>query len=139
MDISNIPRTFWHALSICMLVATFGLIMIAYQASTVSIEIADAKISLSSAIATAKDIKSDLEKENERLMKVNDDLKAQLQKASREVAKINQDHKIGSELNKILKEKTLAVENSSAHRVDPKVFEQLDKKIQKAQNAIDSK
>lgn len=77
MDLAHIPRSFWHALSACMLMSTIGLLMIAYRSATVSIEIADAKINLSSAMATAKEIKSELQSENERLQAANE----QLQKA----------------------------------------------------------
>lgn len=59
MDTSNIPKSFWHALSFCMVTATLSIIFIAYRSSAVSIEIANAKISLSSAIGTVKDITSD--------------------------------------------------------------------------------
>jgi FtsZ-binding cell division protein ZapB len=122
-----------------MLVATLGLVFIAYRASAVSIEIADAKINLSSAIATVKDIKSDLEKENERLKKANEELQAKLEGASGDVAKIIRDPAIGIDLKEILKGKPLGGENLSAYRIDPKAFEQLDSKIQRAQTAIDSK
>jgi hypothetical protein len=53
-----------------MVSATFGIIVIAYKSSTVSIEIADAKINLSSAIVQVKDIKNELEIENKRLKKL---------------------------------------------------------------------
>ena len=71
MDMANIPRSFWHALSFCMVAATLGLLYIAQSSSSVSIEIANAKIELSSAISQVKDIKSDLEAENIRLAEVN--------------------------------------------------------------------
>ena len=50
-----------------MLSATFGLLFIAYQSTNVSIEIANTKIELSSALSKTREIKSDLEEENERL------------------------------------------------------------------------
>ena len=68
MDTKNIPATFWYALSFCMVVATLGLLFIAYRSTTVSIEIANAKIELSSAISQTKEIKSDLKVENDRLI-----------------------------------------------------------------------
>lgn len=71
MDMANIPRSFWHALSFCMVAATLGLLYIAQSSSSVSIEIANAKIELSSAISQVKDIKSDLQAENIRLAEAN--------------------------------------------------------------------
>jgi hypothetical protein len=69
MEASNIPRFFWISLSFCMVVATLGILGIALQSATVSIEIADAKITMSSALADVKEIKTDLELENMKLQK----------------------------------------------------------------------
>lgn len=129
MDTSNIPRTFWLSLSFCMVVATLGLLFIAYRASTVTIEIANAKIELSSALSQAKEIKNDLEIE---------------------------DNRIASEKNQFLKEKIDSLEKSEKVSKDsvpdkqimmkavraPKTqiyqrrFEELDAKIRAAQEAI---
>lgn len=79
MDISQIPRSFWHALSFCMVSATLGLLYIAHASSSVSIEIANAKIELSSAISQAKDIKNKLADENKRLVLANTLLKEKIQ------------------------------------------------------------
>lgn len=67
MDTSNIPKTFWHSLSFCMVAGTVGLLVIAYKASSVSIEIANAKIELLSAVSQTKEIKASLEAESKRL------------------------------------------------------------------------
>ncbi|MFC1891590.1 hypothetical protein ACFLZT_04290 [Thermodesulfobacteriota bacterium] len=53
MDIQHIPKTFWHALSLAILIATVGLTYVAYRSSTVSIELANAKINLSSEVASS--------------------------------------------------------------------------------------
>jgi septal ring factor EnvC (AmiA/AmiB activator) len=74
METSNIPRFFWIALSFCMVVATLGLLGIAWQSTSVSFEIADAKITMSSALADVKEIKSDLEIENKRLIEEKESL-----------------------------------------------------------------
>lgn len=71
MDTSHIPKTFWHSLSFCIVVGTLGIIFIAYRASSVSIEIANAKIVLSSTLSETKEIKSELEVENKRLISAN--------------------------------------------------------------------
>ncbi|TBW08562.1 hypothetical protein E0E52_08675 [Azotobacter chroococcum] len=139
MDTSNIPKTFWHALSICMMAATFGIIFIAYRSSTVSIEIANAKINLSSALATVKDIKGDLEAENERLKKVNEELQAKLQSADSDVAKVIRDPGIGVDLKEILKGIPLGGDNSVVRRVDPRLFEDLGTKIQQVEKAVQQK
>ena len=54
MDIQQIPKTFWHALSLAVIVVSCGLTYIAYKSSSVSIEIANAKINLSSEMATSQ-------------------------------------------------------------------------------------
>ncbi len=78
MDTANIPRIFWHSLSFCMVIATVGLLFIAYQSTTISLEIANTKIQLSTAITETKEIKSELEVENERLKKANKILEEQM-------------------------------------------------------------
>lgn len=68
MTSSNIPRFFWISLSFCMIVATLGLLGIAWQSTSVSIEIANAKINLSRAISEVRQIKDELEMEQDRLI-----------------------------------------------------------------------
>ncbi len=53
MDLQHIPRTFWHSLSIAVVVISVGLTYIAYRSSSVSIELANAKINLSSEVASS--------------------------------------------------------------------------------------
>lgn len=53
MELQHIPKTFWHSLSIAVLVVSSGLTYIAYRSSTVSIELANAKINLSSEVASS--------------------------------------------------------------------------------------
>ncbi len=71
MDTSNIPKAFWYSLSFCMVVGTIGLLFIAYKASSVSIEIANTKIELLSAVSQTKEIKANLEAESRRLASAN--------------------------------------------------------------------
>ena len=87
MDTSNIPRIFWYSLSFCMVVTTVVLLTIAFKSSAISIEIASAKIELSSAIAQTKEIKNDLKLENERLISANKSLEQKLRLL--EVAALN--------------------------------------------------
>ena len=119
-----------------MVVATFGLVYIAYRASSVSIEIADAKINLSSALSTVKVIKSELEAEDERLKRANDELQAKLKSATGDVAKVIRDPSIGPELKELLQDSPLGGDNSAYMRLDQKQFDVLDSKIQEVENAV---
>lgn len=100
MDIQHIPKTFWHALSVAVLVVSFGVIYIAYRSSSVSIELANAKISLSSEVASStialknalemtKKAKEEAEKEYSVLVRKNDLINMRF-KFLEEEAKINQ-------------------------------------------------
>ena len=53
MDLQHIPKTFWHSLSLAVVVISVGLTYIAYRSSNVSIELANAKINLSSEVASS--------------------------------------------------------------------------------------
>ena len=89
MDIQHIPKTFWHSLSIAVLVVSSGLTYIAYRSSTVSIELANTKINLSSELASstialssaldeAKDAKADTEKKYDELLRQYERLEERL-------------------------------------------------------------
>jgi len=67
VDISNIPKTFWHSLSIAILIATIGLTIISYKSDSVSIEIASTKISLLSAIEETEKLNGRLRENNTKL------------------------------------------------------------------------
>jgi len=67
VDISNIPKTFWHSISIAILIATIGLTIISYKSASVSIEIANTKISLLSAIAETEKLNESLRMKNNKL------------------------------------------------------------------------
>ena len=86
MDIQYIPKTFWHALSIAVLIVTIGLTYIAYRSSSVSIELADAKINLTKEVTTstialsealeeAKRAKADAEKKYDEVVNINENLR----------------------------------------------------------------
>ena len=136
MDISNIPKSFWHALSFCMIVATLGITFIAYRSSSVSLEIANAKITLSSALSTVKDIKSNLEEENQRLKRTNDELQTALKNSNGDVAKIIRDTSISLDLKELLTGNTSGDHNITVKRLDPRIFEQLDTQIQQVEKAV---
>ena len=139
MDTSNIPKSFWHALSICMLTATFGILFIAYKSSTFSIEIANAKLTLSSAIATAKDIQNDLEQENERLKKDHKELQDKLHSVRADVAKIVEDPSISDDFKEFLKSEPLDSAKLDIPPIDPRIFTELGTKIEQVEKAIEIK
>jgi len=133
MEISSIPKTFWHALSFCMVIATLGILYIAYQSSSVSIEIANAKITLSSALATSKEIKSALENENERLKKANEVLISQTKDISG-----RPDKSIKIDLGGLAESIPAKASESFTGKqvVDSEVFKKLDMQLQQVQTAI---
>jgi len=136
MDIKNIPTSFWHAVSFCMIVATLGLLFIAYASSSVSIEIANAKIELSSAISQTKDIKNDLANENQRLVEANERLAekvALLEEKTQSSSGIT-----AEELNiaEIIVERPISTVEPNRVVTDPKWLIELDNKINTAQDYL---
>lgn len=138
METANIPKMFWYALSFCMIVATLGLVYIAYRSTTVSIEIADAKINLSSALGQVQDIKADLEKENQRLIQANADLQTRLNKVNAEMARLSNSAKAKSNtnLNTIIKNYTAGKSGTVIKPIDPKIFESITAKLKQAERVI---
>ena len=144
MDMANIPRTFWHALSFCMVAATLGLLYIAQSSSSVSIEIANAKIELSSAISQVKDIKSDLQAENTRLAEANLLLQEKIKKWE-DAAKLNPGATSLEDLNldEVLSRPSPVVLNPdppgpSGSGISPPndLYKDIDAKIQSAEQYI---
>lgn len=135
MDISSIPKTFWHALSLSLLIATGGLVYIAYQSSTVSIEIANAKIQLSSAITETKGIKSDLEIENKRLRQAAEELSNKILLLEEMVASSSQPSFTAETLRKL---KPLGEENGKIPTltIPPERFKEFDSRIEQAQQYL---
>lgn len=83
MNLSNAPKFFWAALSASMLLLTGGVLMIAYRATSVSVEFADAKvqfaddkIEVSRIVTEAKVQIEDLQHQNQALQQA----KAELEK-----------------------------------------------------------
>jgi hypothetical protein len=79
MDLSHIPKTFWHALSLAILAATLGLVIVAYRSSAVSIEVANTKISLSGVVSETEELAKRLQEESEALERVRDDVERRIQ------------------------------------------------------------
>ena len=63
---NNIPAVFWYSASLCLLVATTGLTYTAYLSSSISIEIANTKITLLSAIDGTQKLAREVENKYER-------------------------------------------------------------------------
>jgi len=135
MDISTIPRTFWHAISVSVLTATGGLVFIAYQSSTVSIEIANAKIQLSSAITETKGIKSDLEMENERLRQAAEELKTRIHTLEQLASSGLSSSATAEAISKL---QPLSSENAEIRTmsISPERFKEFDTRIEQAQQYL---
>jgi hypothetical protein len=119
-----------------MVAGTLGLLIIAYKASSVSFEIANAKIELSSAIAKTKEIKSDLKLEDERLKDIKSDLEQMI--AAPESSNPTQDDGKEFSIEEPKKDHTLDGKNSTFMkiRIPKDRFESLDAKINAAEKAI---
>lgn len=87
MDMTQIPRSFWHSLSVSIIAATIGILYIAYRSSSISIEIANAKIEVSSVLSKAKDIKTTLQEENIRLVNINKSLQQRIARLEKTLEK----------------------------------------------------
>jgi len=136
MDAANIPKSFWYALSFCMIVATLGLVYIAYRSTSVSIEIADAKINLSSAFGQVQDIKANLEAENQRLIQANAELQDRLKNVNAELARLSKNAKANPNLKMMLKQYTVTRPATVIKPIDPKIFESLSLKLKQVESAI---
>lgn len=136
MDISSIPKTFWHSISLAILTGTAGMVMIAYQSSSVSIEIANAKIQLSSAITETKDIKSDLQIENDKLRQATERLKQKINDL------IASNSKTPSKRAEAIKKfKPISGEDSKLklQSIPPERFKEFDTRIQNVQQYLNVK
>jgi len=136
MDVSQIPKSFWHSLSFCMVVATLGLLFIAYKASSVSIEIANTKIELSSALTKTKEIKSELEKENDRLKNVSSKLEEKILSFESKIA-IAPKKSISVDELKDLSLLAGEVKEKQKISVNQEKFKSLDMQIQSVQQALE--
>jgi preprotein translocase subunit SecF len=85
MNLENAPRFFWAALSVSLLMLTAGLLLLAYRASSVSVEFADAKvqfandkIEVAEIVADTKSQIEQLQMQNQELLTVKSNLEARL-------------------------------------------------------------
>lgn len=135
MDTNNIPRTFWYALSLCMMAATFGLLFIAYRSTSVSIEIANTKIELSSALSETKEIKTELQQENERLKAASAELRQKVDELEKLLADAGSGAVSAAELRRsgLLSAQPVP---PPAVEVPEERFQLLDKRIEQVQRSI---
>lgn len=133
MEMAHIPRSFWHALSVCMVSATGVLLYIALSASSVSIEVANAKIQISSALAEVRGIKADLEAENTRLLAANERLQSKLQELESQ-ALVNGFEISPEEIEKLSNE-TLDFRNL-LNEQNSEAFQTIETRLQAAENFL---
>lgn len=81
MDISQIPKTFWHAVSLSILVLTFAFVGIAWRSTSLTIEIANTKIGVSQAAsqsaaagAALRQMSAELRNEHEKMAQLKEEL-----------------------------------------------------------------
>jgi len=74
MEASQIPRTFWHTLSVAILASTVVLLYIALRSTNISIEIANTKINLNRAISETGILNEELKEQNEAFLAAKEEL-----------------------------------------------------------------
>jgi hypothetical protein len=74
MNLDHAPRFFWAALSLSLVLLTGGLLLMAYRASSVSVEFADAKLNFANDKITVAGIVSDTKAQIESLQRQNQEL-----------------------------------------------------------------
>lgn len=107
MDLTPIPKTFWHALSAAILVVSIGLIVIAYRSQSVTIEFANTKIALSTlatrtenTLIQAEQVAASLAAEERRLQESRDVLTKSIG-AGRPKLKLENEKVIAAEIKKL--------------------------------------
>lgn len=90
MNLDHAPKFFWAALSVSLLLLTGSLLIIAYRASSVSVEFADAKVQLandkiqvSQIAANTEDLLKSLQEHNQQLEQAKSNLEARLAQLER--------------------------------------------------------
>lgn len=116
-----------------MVSATGALLYIALSASSVSIEVPNAKIQISSALSEVKSIKADLEAENTRLLAANERLQSKLQELESQ-ALVNGFEILPEEIEKLSNDtldfRNLLNEQNSA------AFQTIETRLQAAENFL---
>lgn len=138
METNNIPKSFWHALSICMIATTAVLLFIAAKSSTVSIEIANTKIELSSALAQTREIKQQLIEENKRLQEADQQRIKQLETLTASLPAAVNSPTLTLPQGEIEKYVEMLDPNSPTHQlhISEEWFNTLDTRINTAEQAL---
>ncbi len=82
MDISGIPKSFWHSVSFSIVAVTMGLLYLGWHAQNVRLEFSNTKLELNSAVSEVEEINRELQREYERLelLSRGGELREQLQR-----------------------------------------------------------
>lgn len=89
MDLSQIPKVFWHALSFSVVALTLGLLVFGYRSSTISIEIANTKIGLNQAVNETERLNTELQKKAQVLHLAKAELQLQADNLNKELTNSN--------------------------------------------------
>ena len=131
MDISNIPKTFWHALSLSVVLLTGGFLVLAYQSASVSIEMANTKITLYQAAEEAKAISNEIEREYEQL----EELQNQVQNIMSSLRK-NRSLQMESDETRVLQRELELQGQMLAEPRTRRNIEELNSRIQSVQESL---
>ncbi len=131
MDISNIPKTFWHALSLSVVLLTGGFLVLAYQSASVSIEMANTKITLYQAAEEAKAISNEIEREYEQL----EELQNQIQNIMSSLRE-NRSLQIESDETRVLQRELELQGQMLAEPRTRRNIEELNSRIQSVQESL---
>ena len=138
MDIQQIPKTFWHAVSLAVIVVSCGLTFIAYQASSVSIEIANAKITLSSEVATSQvALKSALDQARQAKLDVEQtyaELQSQYQQLQKIIAQAERNN--NSERTSVNREVLEELKQKSTLPNDQLLFKNFEQSYDQAEQSL---
>jgi len=131
MDISNIPKTFWHSLSLSIVFLTFGFLFLAYKSASVSIETANMKITLHQAFEEAKQISNEIEREYEELENIQNQLQSTLRRIQ-ESTTLQNDREQATILQEQLQVQSQILADPRSRRN----IEVLNNRIQSAQESL---
>jgi len=89
MNLNNAPKFFWAALSISMLLLTAGALMIAYRATSVSVEFADAKVRFADDKIEVSRVISETKQQLEALQRQNQELEQAKAELERRIVRLS--------------------------------------------------
>ncbi len=131
MDISNIPKTFWHSLSLSIVFLTCGFLFLAYKSASVSIETANMKITLHQAFEEAKMISNEIEREYEQLENIQSEIQSILSRIEE-----NPSLRRDVDQSQILRQQLQIQSQMLAEPRNRRNIEVLNNRIQSAQESL---